>query len=314
LLLRFARRFAPLALVSLLAAPAAAAQVRTSVAVAIADESPSMFDAPAYQALHLKRTRYFIPWNAVEHPAEVTAAATFVATAALHHVSVLMHISTDTYTHGKAKLPSVAQYRKDVGALIAKLRPLGVKEWGVWNEANHVSEPTHNHPRRAAQFFATMRSICQGCTIVALDVLDTHDSPGYTKRFYAALSPADRARANLVGIHNYGDVNRHRTAGTQGVIDAVHLQNRRAQFWLTETGGLVNLAPNFPCSTSRAAARTTYMFTLARQFRRDVKRLYIYSWTGTDCANGFDAGLVDAAGKPRPAYAIVKRNLSTFTR
>jgi hypothetical protein len=312
LFLRFARRLAPLALVSLLAVPAAA-QARTPVAVAIADESPSMFDAPAYQALHLKRTRYFIPWNAVEHPAVVTAAATFVATARLHHVSVLMHISTDTYTHGKAKLPSVAQYRKDVGALIAKLKPLGVKEWGVWNEANHVSEPTHNNPRRAAQFFTTMRSICHGCTIVALDVLDTHDSPGYAKRFYQALSPADRAHANLVGIHNYGDVNRKRTSGTQGVIDAVHAWNHRATFWLTETGGLVNLAPNFPCSTSRAASRTSYMFTLARHFKLYVKRLYIYSWNGQGCGS-FDAGLVGPNGVTRPAYAVVKRNLATFTR
>jgi hypothetical protein len=312
LFLRFARRLAPLALVSLLVAPAAA-HARTPVAVAIADESPSMFSAPAYQALHLKRTRYFIPWNAVLHPDVVKAATDFVTAARLNHVSVLMHISTDVYTHGKAKLPTVAQYRRDVGALIAKLRPLGVKEWGVWNEANHVSEPTHNNPRRAAQFFTTMRSICQGCTIVALDVLDTGDSPGYARRFYQALSPADRAHASLVGIHNYGDVNRRRTSGTQGVIDAVRAQNRRAAFWLTETGGLVNLAPNFPCSTSRAAARTSYMFTLARHFKRAVKRLYIYSWTGQGCG-GFDAGLVGPNGKTRPAYAIVKSNLATFTR
>jgi hypothetical protein len=310
--LRFARRFAPLALVSLLAAPAAA-HARTPVAVAIADENPSMFSDPAYQALHLKRTRYFIPWNAITNADALRGADAFVAAANADHVKVLMHISTDTYTHGKAKLPSVAAYKKDVGKLIARYKPQGVTEWGVWNEANHVSEPTHNNPRRAAQFFTTMRSICHGCTIVALDVLDTHDSPGYARRFYAALSPANRARATFVGIHNYGDVNRRRTSGTQGVIDAVRAQNRHATFWLTETGGLVNLAPNFPCSTSRAAARTTYMFTLARHFKRAVKRLYIYSWTGQGCG-GFDAGLVDPNGKPRPAYAVVRRNLATFTR
>jgi hypothetical protein len=56
------------------------------------------------------------------------------------------------------------------------------------------------------------------------------------------------------------------------------------------------------------------MFSLARHFQRSVKRLYIYSWSGTNCNGGFDAGLVDAAGKPRAAYKVVKRNLSTFTR
>jgi hypothetical protein len=309
----FARRIAPLALVSLLAVPAMA-QARTPVAVAIADENPSMFSDPAYQALNLKRTRYFVPWDAVKTPSVLNSAKAFVTAARAQHVSVLMHISTDTFTVGKSKLPSVNQYRHYVGALIAQLKPLGVKEWGVWNEANNGTEPTHNNPRRAAQFFTTMRSICKGCTIVALDVVDTRDSPGYARAFYRALSPANRARANLVGIHNYGDVNRRRTSGTQAVIDTVRAQSHRAKFWLTETGGLVALAPNFPCSTSRAAARTSYMFTLARRFQRTVKRLYIYSWTGTGCTGQFDAGLVDAHGKPRPAYAVVKRNLTTFTR
>jgi hypothetical protein len=313
LLLRSARRLAPLTLVALLAVPALA-HARTSVAVAIADENPAMFDDPAYQALHMKRTRYFVPWNAASHPDVLARAKAFAAAAQTHHVKVLMHISTDTYTHGKAKLPSVAAYKKSVGALIAQLKPLGVTEWGVWNEENHKSEPTYRSPTRAAQFYVAMRGLCPGCTIVALDLLDSGDAPAYARSFYRALSPADRARATLVGIHNYADVNRRRSTGTQGVIDAVRGQNRRASFWFTETGGLVNLPPQWSCSTSRAAQRTTYMFSLARHFRRAVKRLYIYSWTGTGCSGGFDAGLVDARGKPRPAYSVVKRSLTSFTR
>jgi hypothetical protein len=300
-------------LLALLAVPAVA-QARTPVAVAIADESPAMFDDPAYQALHMKRTRYFVPWNAVSHPAALQSAVDFATAARAHHVKVLMHISTDNYTHRRAKLPSVAAYKRDVGRLIRKLKPLGVKEWGVWNEANHKSEPTWNNPRRAAQFYAAMRQICHGCTIVALDLLDSRDAPRYAKRFYRALSRANRARAKLVGIHNYADVNRRRSSGTQGVIDAVRSQNRRATFWFTETGGLVDLAPNWSCSTSRAASRTRYMFSLARHFRRSVKRLYIYSWRGTGCSGGFDAGLVDQHGKPRAAYSVVKSSLRSFTR
>ena len=306
-------RIALIALVSLLAVPAIA-HARTNVAVAVADENPSMFGDPAYQALHLKRTRYFVPWNAISDPKALASADAFMGAARAHHVKVLMHISTDTYTHGKAKLPSVAAYKKDVSSLIKRYKPLGVTEWGVWNEENHVSEPTHNNPTRAAQFFVAMRQICHGCTIVALDVLDTHDAPGYVKRFYRALSPADRARATLVGIHNYSSVNRRHSSGTQAVIDTVRAQNHRATFWFTETGGLVDLAPNWSCSTSRAASRTAYMFSLAKKFRRYVKRLYIYSWTGTGCTGGFDAGLVDQNGTPRPAYAVVKRSLSSFTR
>jgi hypothetical protein len=296
-----------------LAIPAAAA-AKTNVAVAIADESPAMFDAPAYQALHMKRTRYFVPWNAVSDPESLADVMAFATAARTHHVSVLMHISTDNFTHGKAKLPSVAAYKKKVGALIKLLRPLGVKEWGVWNEANHKSEPTYNNPKRAAQFFHAMRGMCKGCTIVALDLLDATTAPKYVKSFYKALSSSDRKKANLVGIHNYKDVNYRKTKGTTGVMNAVLAQNRRAKFWFTETGGLVNLAPNFPCNETRAASRTKYMFTLAKKFRSRVKRLYIFSWAGAGCSAFFDAGLVGPTGTLRPAYFTLRKTLPSFTR
>jgi hypothetical protein len=299
-------------LLALLAVPAPA-HARTPVAVAIADESPAMFDAPAYKALHMKRTRYFVSWNAIRHRAALQSAVDFATAARAHHVKVLMHISTDNYTHGRAKLPSVAAYKRDVGRLIKKLKPLGVTEWGVWNEENHKSEPTWNNPRRAAQFYSAMRLMCRRCSIVALDLLDSTDAPRYARSFYRALGRSNRARATLVGIHNYKDVNYRRTGGTRGIIDAVRAQNRRATFWLTETGGLVHLSPHFSCSTRRAASRTSYMFTLARSLKHYVKRLYIFSWHGGGCG-GFDAGLVSPHGKPRAAYSVVKSSLRSFTR
>jgi hypothetical protein len=305
-------RIALFALVSLLAVPAIA-QARTNIAIGVADESPAMFSSPAYQALHLKRTRYFVPWNAITNPGALASADAFVNAARAAHVKVLMHISTDTFTHGKAHLPSVSAYKKDVGALIRRYKPKGVTEWGTWNEENHVSEPTYRSPKRAAQYYEAMYRMCHGCTIVALDLLDARAAPSYVRSFYRALSPTYRRRAKLIGIHNYEDVNYKRTSGTRGVIDAVRKENHSAQFWLTETGGLVNLAPHFPCSTSRAASRTSYMFTLARHFRRYVKRLYIYSWDGGGCGS-FDAGLVGPDGQPRAAYNTVKRELSSFTR
>jgi hypothetical protein len=291
----------------------AAASAKTNVAIAIADEGTAMFSSPAYQALHMKRTRYFIPWNAATNPKALASADQFVAAARAHHVSVLMHISTDTFTHKKAKLPSVAAYKKAVASLVKHFKPQGVKEWGVWNEENHVSEPTYKSPKRAAQFFVAMRQVCHGCTIVALDVLDSSDAPKYIKSFYKALTPTQRKQAGLVGIHNYEDVNHVRTKGTKGVITAVQAQNKKAQFWITETGGLVNLSPNFPCSQSRAASRTAYMFSLAKKFKAQVKRLYLFSWGGSDC-NGFDAGLVNQNGSPRPAYATFVQQLPSFTR
>ncbi|HEX8123104.1 MAG TPA: hypothetical protein VF549_17770 [Solirubrobacteraceae bacterium] len=63
-----------------------------------------------------------------------------------------------------------------------------------------------------------------------------------------------------VGVHNYSDINRRRTTGTRTIIRSVRRYNRRAKFWLTETGGLVKLSSSWPFSTGRAASRLGYMF------------------------------------------------------
>jgi hypothetical protein len=137
----------------------------------------------------------------------------------------------------------------------------------------------------------------------------------YIRRFYAALKPSERRAAKLVGIHNYGDTNRHRTTGTRDILRDVRKQNRRAKFWFTETGGIVNLGRSFKCSPARAARALKYMFTLARRYRRDVTRLYAYNWFGTKpSCKGFDAGLVNHNGTPRKGYATFKAQARRFTR
>jgi hypothetical protein len=291
----------------------AAAQARTNVRVSIADQHASMFDAPAYQRLKLKRTRYFIRWDAIRQPADLAAVEAYVRRARKSHIKVLVHISTNDLRERKAKLPSVAQYRRDVGRLVRKLRPLGVTEWGAWNEANHKTQPTWKSPKRAAQFFKTMRSICKGCSIVALDALDQAGVTRYIRRFYAALG-SKRRYARIVGIHNYSDTNRasHHGRGTKAIINAVRRYNRGTKFWLTETGGVVNFA-SFKCNEKRAATSVGRMFQLARSNRRHIKRLYVYNWTGADC-RGFDTGLTRADGSLRPAYNTLRSYLKTFTR
>ena len=293
----------------------AAAQARTHVRVGIADQHATMFDAPAYQRLKLKRTRYFVRWDAVRHPADLAAVKAYVRRARSAHVRVLVHISTNDLRERKAKLPSVRQYRRDVGRLVRQLRPLGVREWGAWNEVNHKTQPTWKSPKRAAQFFTTMRSICKGCSIVALDALDQAGVARYIRRFYKALG-SKRRYARIVGIHNYSDTNRasHHGRGTKAIINAVRRYgNRRTQFWLTETGGVVNFGHSFPCNERRAATSVGRMFRLARSNRRYIKRLYVYNWSGASC-NGFDTGLTRADGSLRPAYNTLRKYLRTFTR
>lgn len=295
---------------------ASAAEAKVSVAVGLGDQSPAMFDAKAFKALKIKKVRYFIRWDGMRIGYARRGADAFVAAARKAGVKVFMHFSTNDYRKRRAKLPSLRQYRRYTGNLIKRYKKMGVREFGVWNEANHYTQPTYKNPRRAAQYYKIARKICgPTCTIVALDVLDQPGVASYIRRFYRALSPAYRRRANLVGIHNYGDTNRFRVSGTRGIIRAVRKQNRQAKFWFTETGGIVNLGSNFRCSTTRAARAVNYMFKLARRYRRSVSRLYAYNWFGTKpSCRGFDSGLVAYNGKLRKGYRVFKREAGGFAR
>jgi hypothetical protein len=297
------------------AALAGPAEAKTRVAIGLGDQSAAIFKAKRFKALHVKKVRYFLRWDAMRVGYARRAADHYIAAARKAGVRVFLHVTTNDYRHRKAKLPSVKAYKRYVGNLVKRYRKRGVREFGVWNEANHFSEPTYKNPRRAAQFFHVMRIKCRGCTIVALDVLDQTGTQSYIRRFYRALGPSDRRAARLVGIHNYGDTNRHRVSGTRDIIRAVRKHNRRAAFWFTETGGIVNLGRSFRCSTRRAANALKYMFTLARKYRRSVTRLYAYNYFGTKpSCTGFDSGLVNYQGKPRAGYRVFRSRARAFAR
>jgi hypothetical protein len=291
----------------------ATASAKTHVAVGLGDQHASTFSAPAFRALHVKKARYFIRWDAAKVPSALSAADAYVREARAAGVKVLLHISTNNFAHGQAKLPSTSSYRKWVGRLVRHYKSMGVREFGVWNEENHVSQPTYKNPRRAAAFYRVMRSLCRGCTIVALDVLDQRGVGGYISRWFRALPSSYRHRRVYVGIHNYSDTNRLRSRGTSAIISATRRYNRHAKFWLTETGGVVKFGRAWPCNETRAASRIAYMFKLAKKFRHNITRLYAFSWTGNNC-QGFDAGLVRADGSTRPGYRTFKSKARSFTR
>jgi hypothetical protein len=308
-------------LLAVLALIPTSASAKTNVRVGIGDQQISMFDQPLFQARKFKIVRYFVPWNVMQHDDELAQADAFVKRARQDHIQVLLHLSSDDLRIKKAKLPSVAQYRTQVKRVVSHFRPLGVRDFGAWNEVNHASQPTYKSPTRAADFFVeayrAIKPRCSFCNVVALDVLDQAGVERYMRSFYRHLSSAYRGRARLVGIHNYGDVNRQRTTFTRNIIGEAHTFNKQAHFWFTETGGLVKFGRNFPCSKERARNRLRNMFALARQYHSSgVDRLYVYNWTGPSngCDARFDAGLVNFDGTPRPGYTYLKSVLPNYLR
>jgi hypothetical protein len=297
----------------------APADAKVAVRVGIGDQQVSMFDQPLFQARKFEHVRYFVPWDVMRDDDERLEARRYVQRARQDGFDVLLHISSDDLRIKRARLPSVAEFRTQVNRIVRYFRALGVREFGAWNEVNHASQPTYRSATRAADFFVetyrAVKSRCSFCSVVALDVLDQVGVERYMRSWYRHLSPTYRRRATIVGIHNYGDVNRRRTTFTRNIIRQAHAFNRSTRFWFTETGGLVKFGRSWPCSETRAANRLRNMFALARQYRTSgVDRLYIYNWTGPGCDARFDAGLVDEDGAPRPGYDYLRRAMSNYLR
>jgi hypothetical protein len=284
-----------------------------------------MFESPDFQALNIKRTRYFVASDVMQDARERERARAFVVAAREAGVSTLVHISTADLRDKRGKVVSTSAYRRNVGRMVVYFRKLGVKEFGAWNEVNHKTQETWNRVGNAVSYFKDMyRAVvtrCPSCTVVGLDVLDQTGVDKYMASFYERLDATWRKRLKVVGIHNYSDVNRGRSSGTAKIIRTARKYNKRTKFWFTETGALASFRRAFRYSESRQAARMRNMFSLASRYRSlGVDRVYSYNWfgieNGTSCGARcrFDAGLVDPDGTPRPAYDVFKSKLSAFSR
>ncbi len=303
----------------------AVAPARSSIKVGIADQSPAMFDSPSFQALNIKRTRYFVPADVMQDSAERARARAFVEAARAAGVSTFLHISTADLRDKRGKVVSTSAYRRNVSRFVVYFRKLGVKEFGAWNEVNHKTQETWNRVGNAVSYYKSMyravRQRCSTCTVVGLDVLDQVGVERYIASFYGRLDSTWRKRLKVVGIHNYSDVNRNRSRGTSKIIRTVRRYNKRTKFWFTETGALASFGAAFPYSESRQASRIRNMFTYASRYRtQGVQRVYSYNWfgieNGTSCGKRcrFDAGLVDPDGSVRPVYSVFKSKLAGFSR
>jgi hypothetical protein len=295
----------------------AAAKVR----VGIGDQAPQMFADPNFRALGMRQVRYFVRWDVMSHRDERLRMRTWIRTARAAGARPLVHLSTHDYGRRSARLPSTARYRSQVRRLVPYLRRLGVRDFGVWNEVNHDSQPTYRSPARTAAYWKQMRravySRCsrRTCRIVDLDVLDQAGVERYIARFAQAAGRSyTRRNLRVVGIHNYSDVNRRRTSGFRGIRSAVRRRSPAAALWLTETGGLIRFGRSFPCSTTRARNRLDFLFDTVHRYRRSIDRVYLYNWYGAGCQGRFDAGLVAPDGTPRPGYHEVRRQLRRFAR
>ncbi len=302
------RRFIPVALcvcAGLLAAPAASPAYVTG----IGDQQSSMFGTPAFQALSVPIVRYIAPYDAVKGglPEDAINANAFISAARANHSRVLV-----AFYHSRKRpnsIPSTTTYKKAVSAFIKRFP--AVKEYQPWNEANRGQVPglfKSPSPKQSAGFYKTLKSVCRGCTLTGLDLLDQANIKPSIAYLRATQRALGSTKPTVWGLHNYSDTNRFRNKGTKAFLKAV-----KGQVWLTETGGIVSFGSGFPggaAGQTRAAKALSYMFTLASSNSR-IKRLYIFQWTGAQPGARFDAGLTGPDGAtPRPGYYVAAAKLS----
>jgi hypothetical protein len=309
------------ALLAALALPAAG----QAYLVGIADQPPpgsmnTMFSNPLYtkliapQPASQRISRYIAPYDVADgNPKNLAFLNTFrlyyqQATAAHVQVMVAFYHSELTRSNGTPpRQPSTALYTRDIQKFF-RLFP-HIKTYQPWNESNRgtirglLYSPSAS---QAASYYLALKKVCHGCTIAGLDVLDgpsIRPTINYINEFKRDVIRARGKLPTIWGLHNYSDTNRNRTLGTRAV-----LADTSGQLWLTETGGVVQLGHDFTnvngAGLKRAAGALSFMFRLATLSSR-IKRLYIFQWSGGTPNVRFDAGLLDANGKPRPGYYVV---------
>jgi hypothetical protein len=294
---------------ALLATPALAAPARaaTPPLVGIGEQNPSIFTDTNWQALGVRDVRVVASYDALYSSWQRADLDAYMTAAHAAGARVLLGFGHSRMRGKEHWLPSVETYARQF--LAFRARYPWVKDFLTWNEANHCSQPTCNNPIRAARYYTTIRRYCDGCRIVAADVLDGKKMVAWVKRFRRAAGGG-----RLVwGLHNYIDANRFRTTGTRALLGAV-----KGDVWFTETGGLVMRRNGstiaFPGSTRHAAEATSWVFRLAALSPR-VKRIYLYHWSpATIPEPTWDSALVDSRDRPRPAYAVVQKWLQKHPR
>jgi hypothetical protein len=275
--------------------------------IGIGEQKPSMFASAAWRRLGLRHARYTAPWDALEDPYQRQLLDEWMAAARGARVRVLLGFAHSLRSERMARvLPKPRRFARAFSGF--RERYPWVRDWIVWNEANHPGSLTAKRPRRVARFFDAMASRCRRCHIVGADVLDTPSMVSWVKRF----SRHTRHRPRIWGLHNYGDANGLKIKSTPRLLAVT-----QGRIWFTETGGLVvrrvykgrRVLRTYRYSLARAARSTAHALALSCLSRR-IRRVYLYHWQPPPKVTNWDSGLVDRDGRPRLAYKAVRRWLA----
>jgi Glycosyl hydrolase catalytic core len=287
-------RKAFLALCCALACAAALPSAAGALVAGIGDQTTGMFSDPLFLSLHVTEARLTVSWDVAvnrKRRRELKADTAWLKAAAADQVTPLV-----SFSGNGNYIPNVGQYTKAVQAFMRRFPT--VKRFTAWNEPDWVYRSISRHPLLAASFFNTLVQHCRHCTILAGDLyLPAQQLGPWVKAYRKGLHfrPAGWA------LHNYYDVRSH-TAHQLTTL----MKLTSGPIWLDEISGVERRGHwQYRNQSAAAAGRDEqFLFSLAKKYKR-VSRIYHYQWKAAPIA-GWDSALIDAAGKARPAYFVLK--------
>jgi hypothetical protein len=271
----------------------------------LSDYEPNTFSDPRVGELGVHLARDVVPWNVAldkRNLANVTAWLNAVKHA--YHITPFI---TFQHADDNGRAPSPGQFLHAF-LRFRKLFPW-VKEFSPWDEATHVTQPTAHNPRLAAQYYNVLAAHCPGCEVTAPDILD---SDGHIEAWVASFLEHAHPYPKIWPFNPYHSVSVNSPTEIEDFLAAT-----RGQVWFSEVGGVVwwrfkgRLIYHGSAYSARVARN---IFTLTKLSRR-ITRVYYYHWRSPGSPYRlsrkvtWDAGLVDAYGKARPALVVLAREL-----
>jgi hypothetical protein len=271
----------------------------------LSDYEPSTFSDPRVAQLGVHLARDVVPWNVTSNRRNLAQVTVWLN--AVKHAYHIIPFITFQHADNNGRAPSPGQFL----AAFRRFRKLfpWVKEFAPWDEATHSTQPTAHNPWLAASYYNVLAANCHGCEITAPDILDSDGNiVAWIGSFLERAHPAPK----IWPFNPYHSVSVDSPALIESFLAAT-----RGQVWFSEVGGVVwwRFKGRLIYHGSAYSARVAHnIFKLASLSSR-ITRVYYYHWRSPGSPYKlprkitWDAGLIDAYGKARPALAILAREL-----
>ncbi len=265
--------------------------------IGLADNVPTNMTDPRFVATGIKRVRVTVPFDDVARGGERRAVQDrWFATAREQGIEPL--VSFFRSYRGRKILPTPEQFRRHFR--LFRERYPWVRWFSTWNEANFTAQPTAADPARTARFYRIARRECSGgrCEVIACDFRPDGRprSARWLEEFKRGIGPGP----HRWGLSSYVDVNRRSTKLTREF-----LSRTKGPVWVNEVGAINFFGKGLAPDQDRQSRVMSYLLSTYPKVSPRVKRIYIYHWRAAAGNDLFDSGLLDAEGRPRPAYYLL---------